>query len=761
MTPSAHGPASPHDSAALVLDDSDNGMPLSTLPLASNSSGPPSVLYRSPTLPGMLVALRRRLVLALVLGVVCSVPVAVGVWYGLPSSFSARTLLHVAAIRPKILFDTTEVRPDFASFQRTQITMVKSRLVLRSALRDPRVADVAVVREAKDPVDWLEKHIVADYLIAPEIMRIALSGDNPDELTLLVEAVRDAYLTEIVNKEQNQHMARLEQLKKLSADYDETLRTKRNTLREMAEKMGSRNSQTLSIKQQFALGQLNALQSEYYQLQSMLRKSQLEVAALQIKGEPASDRIAAEALIEDSFKKDPIVSRLSQEIMRYQEDAEWIKDRAREPEKDPTFRHTMKAMDIAKKALTARQLQLRPAALAQLGDHERSKFKSTLAGHQVQVEILTKEEKILAEEVKRRGQDLYALTKGTVDLEWLREEIAQAEDVHKKVGSELQALQVELQAPQRVTLLEEVVVSHSKRGSRQLAVVSLAFLGTFSLIAFAIAWREFSNRRVAGIEDVVYGLGMNLVGTLPNMSARARRSLVGAMPPAASDLPLQNMYNESVDATRTLLLHAAQSTPLHTVLVTSASGSEGKTFLSFNLAVSLARSGFRTLLLDADLRHPSQHLLLNMEKGPGFNELLRGEVEIADVVQPGPVPDLSIITAGACDQDSIRALNFKTLPGILGRLKERFDFVVVDAAPILPVVDSLLISKHVDGVLFSILRNVSRLPSVYAACQRLANLNVRILGAVVNATPPDSYDSPYYMSAPASARASSDAAVTT
>jgi Mrp family chromosome partitioning ATPase len=84
------------------------------------------------------------------------------------------------------------------------------------------------------------------------------------------------------------------------------------------------------------------------------------------------------------------------------------------------------------------------------------------------------------------------------------------------------------------------------------------------------------------------------------------------------------------------------------------------------------------------------------------------------------------------------------LGDVLDGLRENYDFIVIDSAPVLPVADSQLIGQHADGVVFSVMRDVSRLPEVYAAYERLSVLRIRILGAVVNGAAGGAYGSSYY-----------------
>jgi Mrp family chromosome partitioning ATPase len=106
------------------------------------------------------------------------------------------------------------------------------------------------------------------------------------------------------------------------------------------------------------------------------------------------------------------------------------------------------------------------------------------------------------------------------------------------------------------------------------------------------------------------------------------------------------MLTESVDAVRTLLLHAAHNEGLRVVMVTSAVGGEGKTSLSCHLAASLARSGRKTLLVDGDMRNPSCHRMFEVELEPGLSELLRGETDAAEAIHSTPAATLSVLPAG-------------------------------------------------------------------------------------------------------------------
>jgi capsular exopolysaccharide synthesis family protein len=150
-----------------------------------------------------------------------------------------------------------------------------------------------------------------------------------------------------------------------------------------------------------------------------------------------------------------------------------------------------------------------------------------------------------------------------------------------------------------------------------------------------------------------------------------------------------------------------------------------------HLAASLARAWRKTLLVDGDLRKPAAHQQFDLPLEPGLSEVLRGEVSPEDAIRPTTLSRLWLMPAGHWDSHAVQALAQDAVKAQFAKLKQQFDFIIVDSSPLLPVTDPLLLAQHVDAVLFSILRDVSRMPTVHAAQQRLAALGIRTLGAVM------------------------------
>src|SRR5262249_18302136 len=158
----------------------------------------------------------------------------------------------------------------------------------------------------------------------------------------------------------------------------------------------------------------------------------------------------------------------------------------------------------------------------------------------------------------------------------------------------------------------------------------------------------FRGRRIQTTEEVIAGLGMRVVGSLPVLAKPAQRRLLAG--DQSQDRPDESVI-ESVDAIRTLLLKDASVEATRVGMVSSAVSGEGKTTLASQPAGSLARAGRKTLLIDCDLRRPAVHQLFEQPLTPGFAEVLLNEVHVAEATRSTPADGLWMIPAGQWDRD--------------------------------------------------------------------------------------------------------------
>ncbi|HMB02666.1 MAG TPA: division plane positioning ATPase MipZ [Isosphaeraceae bacterium] len=696
----------------------------------------PPALTSAPNLLTLSRALQHCWPLALGLGAVCAVVALLAAWALIPrAKYRATTLLQVATMPPKFLLDTSEPRTDFRIYQATQLALIKSRLVLNAALRRPGVAELASIRKQDDPTEWLGRQIKVELPSNSELLQLSISGETPADLAVLVNAVANAYMDEIVTKEHNGRLSRFEKMKEFLEDYQKRLASKREQRRKLAESVGTDNRQTLAMRQQFVFEQLAQERRELFQVQGELKKGRVRLGVLEAAAANRDEPVPAD-LVEQAFDSEPQIARAAQQVAATAAAIHRMRAAVRNAS-DPALQRLRKDLEANQGALDELRARLRPAIERQILEIRRSERMAKLTDLRTETTILGDYERVLQEGVDRLNAEAQAFNLKTLDLQAIQDEIEQGEVTAKRIAGEVEALTVERNAPNRVRIIEEAESPRVESPRKRQMMIGLVALGAFGSTVLGISWREFRSRRVASVDEVVDGLGMRLVGTLPAIPGRARGGIEGAGP------AWQDLMVDSIDTARTMLLRDLRAESLQAVMITSASKGEGKSLLSCHLAISLARTGRRTLLVDFDLRSPSVHHLFDIPAGPGTCELLRGEAELAETIRP-VLGGLDVIAAGRCDADALRALGRDAVPELMVALKRHYDYIVIDSAPVLPVADSLQISQHVDAVVFSIYRDVSRIPAVYAGYERLASLGARVLGAVVSGIPAQRYGEDNY-----------------
>lgn len=202
---------------------------------------------------------------------------------------------------------------------------------------------------------------------------------------------------------------------------------------------------------------------------------------------------------------------------------------------------------------------------------------------------------------------------------------------------------------------------------------------------------------------------------------------------------------EAYRALRTNLEFSNLDKSLRALLVTSAGAEEGKSTTLANLAVTIAQSGKRVILVDADLRRPTQHQIFELKNNVGLTDMARDDALLAaPPLQDSGVPNLQILTSGQLPPNPAEILGSKRMSEILVALLERADLILFDAPPVLAVTDAVVLSAKMDGVLLVVSAGKTKRENAKKARAQLEKINARILGAVVNNVKAEKGASYYY-----------------
>ena len=216
--------------------------PLPLRPALANE--PSASADREPTewgggFGGYLHAYRRRWFLATSLGILCGAAALVAAWFLTPTTFTSQALIRVASDHQGIVYQDDKVQLSFELYKGTQMQLLTSDFVLIAALRNPTVANLDLLKQEEDPVRWLAKTLQVESPEKAEILRVSLTSPDRNGGAAIVQAVVDAYKTEVVDKERMGRVQRLAELDRVYAEQETELRNKRTELKKIAGQLGS------------------------------------------------------------------------------------------------------------------------------------------------------------------------------------------------------------------------------------------------------------------------------------------------------------------------------------------------------------------------------------------------------------------------------------------------------------------------------------------------------------------------------------------
>lgn len=206
----------------------------------------------------------------------------------------------------------------------------------------------------------------------------------------------------------------------------------------------------------------------------------------------------------------------------------------------------------------------------------------------------------------------------------------------------------------------------------------------------------------------------------------------------------QGGYAEAVRRLRTNLMFVDVTTARHSFVITSAVPAEGKTTTAVNLALAMARSGGKVLLVDGDLRNPSVAKTMRIEGSVGLTTVLLGNAEVEDVVQPWRDSGLHVLPAGDIPPNPSELLGSEPMQQLFANLGQAYEFVLVDSPPIVPVTDAVLLDKLTGGTVMVVAASRTRKRDLTSALKSLETVGGRVAGFALNLVPTSEADTTRY-----------------
>ncbi len=291
---------------------------------------------------------------------------------------------------------------------------------------------------------------------------------------------------------------------------------------------------------------------------------------------------------------------------------------------------------------------------------------------------------------------------------------------------------------------------------RLTTVLAAFFLATLFGMGLAL-FLEYLDDTIRSVEEIESLLQLPALAAIPTIESMPKRKLllVGANEEeeehANSELLIfadsRSALSEAYRQLRTSILLSTAGHPPKSLLITSSLPSEGKTTTATNTAISLAQTGAKVLIVDADMRRPRLHAVFNIPNVEGLSTLLSSESTDADITRVVKTDDgtqLSLLTSGPIPPNPAELIGSDQMANLLKKLQNHFTHVVIDSPPITSFTDGVLIASMVDGVILVVHSGKSSRQVVKRSRQLLQDVGARILGVVLNKVNLRSQDNYHY-----------------
>ncbi len=593
-----------------------------------------------------------------------------------------------------------QVDPDSGRVEFGQLNtlreMLLSRPVLEGAMRNGGLATAPAYAEAEDPLEILTKRVTVATSRDSYVLTVTLRDESPDTATRGLQALVDSFLANQGDRQgdrsrgaltflQDQVVAERARLDKARAE-EQVFRDKHGIL-------------STDPEENLAAKALADLQGQRVHLEGDLARS----SALLAQVEAAVAKQDPQALLRiEEISRHPVVVELQKALYE-------LRDRATQLTQKYKPKHP-RIVEIQQQVID------KTKALAEAVDMAKQSLETS---HQ---QILG-QAAALGKAAAEAEAKLALYRSDLIRLKALTDEVASRDSL-------LQQLQTRLNQEAVASHLEAkgVMVIDPPLGKRQPVNIRKSLFALAALVAGVVAGvvavlvANALDRRIRGANQAQETAGLPLLGHLPlELALRNKR---GKLTEPGNHLA------EAVRGLRASLTLARRSEGSQVLVVTSSASGEGKSTVCALLASSLVDGGRRVLLIDADMRRPTQHQLHGAGNERGLSFLLVGEAGIEPVaIRPG----FDLLPCGVLPPNPAELILRPTFPALLVEMRIRYDVVLIDCPPLGPVTDALLCAEHADGVLMVVRDRETLRTGLRRALERLSQVHEKVLGLVLNA----------------------------
>jgi len=652
---------------------------------------------------------KRQLTVGLFCGILMGT-VAIGTLLSTPY-FGSTATLEISPNTPSVLGqdNLSEVVSLSASDERrayyaTQYRIMQSRSIIEETVtRLQERHGITDFDEVESPFKFFKSNLEIKPELDSRLVHVTIEYPDYDKAALFANTLSETYI------EMN-----------LQRSLD-TASSAFNWLREQQEVYRQRkyesDQQVHEFKYENRLGEMESVRGTLGELRERLGATHAERIALEATHERARQLAKASewtGLATHMSEESPVLQNLLQ-----------------------TFRTAEQERD----ALSVRYLPDHPkmvgaqAKLDGLTTQIKAQVLQLMTGKETEIKIIAQREEALETAASQAEISLQDLEKKGIELAFLQANADKNAGLFSSLDTRMSEVDLaSLVQANNIWFIDRAVASAEKVRPKLTTNLPMAFLiGLLGGVALAF-FMEYVDSTIKSREDLEEVVGVPFLGAVPVLttsdllsleSERDRNIYVNARPRSTAAEALRSIR------TNVLFRTPDSGRDQKRLLIASAVPREGKSFISSNLSSIVAMTGSKVLLIDADLRRPTQHKLFSLSNDRGLSSILVDGAPISSCIQNTHVGGLDIMPSGPRPANPAELLGSDRMTRLLDALTD-YDFVIIDSSPIGAVADPLILSRFVDGVLMVIESNKTNRDHVLQCRSRMAEVKANVLGAIVN-----------------------------
>lgn len=603
---------------------------------------------------------------------------------------------------------------------------------------------IATLRLNQTPNKFLDR-LKVKQIPTTDILEISYRGYDPKGAALVVNQVMNLYLENSVLANRAEAAAARQFIVKQLPKSEAIVRKAEEILRKFEEE---NNVVDLVAESQSVVGVITNLEGQVSQVKAQLADAQAQSEALRTKFLGMNSQ---QAITASSISQSPGVQRALEELQQIESQLAVARTIFQETHPTIVSLNTKKAS--LEELLEGRLekvigVQKQPNRDLQIGSLKQQitadlvRIEAGRLGLGSQLAALT--DVIASYEQRTKGIPRLKQRKRELDRQ-----VQAAQSTYETLLTRLQEIRVEEnRAVGNARLVEDAQIPEWSVAPNRLSTLALGnLLGILLAIGTALVL-DALNTSIKTVKQAKEVFGYTLLGIIPAFGKSEKPTLDNGDPEqSASKLvvrdaprsPISEMYRMM----QANLKFLSSDKALKVIAVTSSVPQEGKSTVSANLATAMAQSGRKVLLIDADMRLPSQHTIWDLLNDAGLSNVLVGQAQIGKAIKE-VMFNLHVLTAGVTPPNPMALLDSKRMASLIKKLSDNYDFVIIDTPSLSIAVDAPILGKMADGILMVVRPGVVDSASAASAKEFLKQSGQNVLGQVVNGVNSDNQPYSYY-----------------